>query len=95
MLHLKGLKITSHSIMIVFPKHVCIVSCTLLIYDTLINEKKHHEMLINYFILDDLGGYQKEKKTSHIDNCDIVKPLKQPFKKYISLSRSTFVFNDL
>ena len=60
-----------------------------------INEKKHRATLINYYIPDDLGGIQKEKKTFFIDNCDIVKPVKQPLKKYISLSRSTFVFNDL
>ena len=59
--------------------YVCSLALPL-IYDTYINEKKHHEMLINYFIPDDLGGFQKEKKTFFIDNCDIVNPLKQPFK---------------
>ena len=64
-------------------------------YDTKIVEKKKREMLVHYFVPDDLGPYQQEQQSYYIDKKDILKPIKRLEVKRIGCRRSTFLFPDL
>ena len=45
--------------------------------------KKKREMLIHYFVPDDIRGYQREERKYYIGNEDVVKILKSPNIKRI------------
>ena len=84
--------ITSHFLCNMYFIHFFLNS---LMYTTLILGKKKCEMLIHYFVPDDLGGYQREEQKYYIGNEDVVKILKSPNIKRIGPHRSMFMFNDL
>ena len=60
-----------------------------------IKKQEGRDVLVTYFVPDDLEGYQKEKKSFFIDQVEILKQISKPVIKRIGRSRSTFLFPDL
>ena len=60
-----------------------------------IKKREGRDVLVTYFILDNLGGYQKEKKSFYIDRLEIMNKISRPVIKRIGRRRSTFLFPDL
>ena len=60
-----------------------------------IKKRKGRDVLITYFVPDNLGGYQKEKKSFYIDQLEIMNKISRPVIKRIGRRRSTFLFPDL
>ena len=60
-----------------------------------IKKQSGRDILVTYFVPDDLGGYQKEEKCYYIDSVEIIKQISRPIVKKIGRSRKTFLFDDL
>ena len=60
-----------------------------------IKKREGRDVFVTYFIPDDLGGYQKEKKSYYIDRVEILGKISRPVFKRVRRRRSTFLFHDL
>ena len=60
-----------------------------------VKKQSGRDILVTYFVTDDLGGYQKEEKSYYIDSIEIIKQISRPIVKKIGRSRKTFLFDDL
>ena len=58
-------------------------------------KREGRDVFVTYFVPDELGGYQKEKKSYYIDRLEIMGTISRPVFKRVGRSRSTFLFTDL
>ena len=58
-------------------------------------KREKRDILVTYYVPNDLGGYQPEHKPFYIDKLEILKRISRPQRKKIGRSRATFLFHDL